>query len=111
MFFNNYMTTKKKRELLDGVPKVCAYCGISEDDCRDFFKKNPKFSRGGHRGLSLEVDRIDSSKDYTKDNVVWACYVCNNSKSNYCNTKKEFEPIAKGIHTAWKELGYKPNKI
>ena len=105
------MFTYQKRKLLADVPKVCAYCGIAEEDCRDFFKKNPKLTRGGHRGLTLEVDRIDSSFGYTKGNVVWACYPCNNSKSNYCNSADEFEPIAKGICEVWKRRGYKPKKI
>ena len=104
------MTTYQKRKLLNGDPKVCYYCGISEEDCKIFFKKNPKFTRGGHRGLSLEVDRKDSNLGYESSNVVWACYPCNNSKSNYCNTEKEFEPIAKGIREIWIARGYHPKK-
>ena len=102
------MSTYSKRKLMGNTPKFCAYCGISEKDCKDFFAKNSKFTRGGHRGLSLEVDRIDSSKDYEIGNVVWACYPCNNSKSNYCNTAKEFEPIAKGIRDIWIARRYNP---
>jgi hypothetical protein len=102
------MSTKKKRKLLNGKEKICVYCGISEEECKDFFEKNQHFTRGGHRGYSLEVDRIDSSLDYTEENVVWACYVCNNSKSNYCNSAKEFEPIAKAIRETWIKRGYNP---
>ncbi len=102
------LSTYQKRKLLNGVPKVCHYCGISEEDCKDFFKKNSKFTRGGHRGLTLEVDRKDSDLGYTEDNVVWACYVCNNSKSNYCTSAEEFEPIAKGIRETWIKRGYNP---
>ncbi len=102
------LTTKQKRKYLEGVPHVCAYCGISEDECRDYFDKHPRFSRGGHRGKTLEVDKIDSSKNYDTDNVNWACYICNNCKSNYINSVKDFEPIAKGIHEFWKEQGYNP---
>lgn len=102
------MNTKQKRKLLNEIEKVCYYCGITEEDCNDFFTKHPQFTRGLHRGLHLEVDRIDSSKEYTKDNVVWACYPCNNSKSNYCNSPKEFEHIAKAIKQTWKDKGYHP---
>lgn len=102
------MTTRRKRKLLEGVPPVCAYCGITEKECNDYFGKNPKFTRGGHRGKRLEVDRIDSSLDYMAGNVCWACYVCNNSKSNYCNSAKDFEPIANGIRQFWRNLGYHP---
>ena len=103
------MSTYRKRKLMGNTPKVCYYCGITEEECKDFFKKNSKFTRGGHRGLSLEVDRKDSNLGYTEDNVVWACYVCNNSKSNYCNSAEEFEPIAKGIRETWIKRGYNPN--
>ena len=78
------------------------------EDVRILFQKHPEFTRGGHRGLNLEVDRKDSAKGYEPSNVVWACYVCNNCKSNYCNTAKEFEPIAKGIRKIWQDRGYNP---
>lgn len=102
------MNTKQKRKLLEGTEKICFYCGISEEDCCDFFKKHTQYTRGGHRGFHLEIDRIDSSKEYTRDNVVWACYPCNNSKSNYCNSAKEFQPIANGIKRVWIKNGYNP---
>lgn len=102
------MTTKEKRALLEGVEKRCSYCGITEEECTDYFKKHPEFTRSGRRGLHLEVDRIDSSKEYVKGNVVWACYPCNNSKSNYCNSPEEFQPIANGIKQVWRNNGYHP---
>lgn len=102
------MTLKEKRLLLAGVEKRCAYCGISEDECADFFRKHPQFTRGGRRGLHLEVDRIDSGLGYIRGNVVWACYPCNNCKSNYCNSREEFQPIAEGIKQVWKSKGYQP---
>lgn len=102
------MNTIQKRKLLEGTEKVCFYCGISEEECNEYFTAHRQFTRGGHRGFHLEVDRIDSSKGYTKNNVVWACYPCNNSKSNYCNTQEEFEKIAQGIRQTWKDKGYHP---
>ena len=96
---------------MENVPKFCAYCGISEKECKDFFENHLEFTRGRHRGLSLEVDRIDSSKDYEPGNVIWACYVCNNSKSNYFNSPEEFEPIAKGIRETWIQKGYNPKQV
>lgn len=104
----HFLTTRQKREMMGNTPKFCAHCGISEADCRDFFEKNWGFTRGGHRGFSLEVDRIDSNKNYEWGNIVWACYPCNNSKSNYCNTMDEFKPIAKGIRDVWIARGYNP---
>lgn len=104
------MTTQQKRKLLEGTEKVCYYCGISEEDCRDYFEKHSEFTRGRRRGLHLEVEKIDSCGDYTADNVVWACYPCNNSKSNYCNGVEEFKHIANGIRQTWIDRGYHPKK-
>lgn len=59
------MNIIQKRKLLDGIEKVCYYCGITEEDCNDFFTKHPQFTREHHRGFHLEVDRIDSAKEYT----------------------------------------------
>ncbi len=56
------MTTQQKRKLLEDTEKVCYYCGISEEDCRDYFEKHSEFTRGGRRGLHLEVDKIAAAK-------------------------------------------------
>ena len=41
------------------------------------------------RGLSIEIDRLNSNKEYSLDNVVLACYWCNNAKTDeYVNMLK-----------------------
>ena len=86
--------------------KRCEYCGISEKDCNTFFSENYRSTRKGHRGLKLERSKINAFGGRSKTNTVWACYICNNCKSNYCNSKKEFEPIAKGIREFWEKNGF-----
>ena len=85
------------KELLNN--ERCNYCNKKIDD---FIKlaDNLKIYKKNNRGWSLEIDRIDSNKEYTKDNCVMACYWCNNAKTDEFNDK-EFEIIGKAIQTVW----------
>lgn len=63
------------------VLKDCEYCGSPPSN---FMK-----TKNSIVGLPFNgIDRVDSSKDYTEDNVVPCCKICNNAKSDY--TKEEF---------------------
>jgi hypothetical protein len=65
------------REDVLGVIKMpCNYCGVQPSNV-----KRTKNSIGD--GLSYSgIDRVDSSKDYTVDNIVPCCKICNYAKSN-----------------------------
>lgn len=39
----------------------------------------------GQKWLSPSIDRIDSTKGYTEDNVQWVCWRANDAKSNMKN--------------------------
>lgn len=69
----------------------CYYCSrsLSEilDDKRE--RRNAK--------LRLSIDRLDSNKDYSLDNIVLACYRCNHIKSEYF-TADEMLKIGKIIY-------------
>lgn len=56
-------------------PKICAYCGITEDQWNKTKTKFINIKR-------LTLDRIDNDKNYTLDNICWACVACNTKKSN-----------------------------
>ena len=68
---------KLDREFVEGLIKQdCVYCGSSPSNL-----KKTKNSMG--MGLLYSgIDRVDSKKDYTKDNVVPCCRICNYAKSN-----------------------------
>ena len=58
------------------IKQNCYYCGIVPSN-----KKKTKNSIDN--GLLYSgIDRIDSAKDYTEDNVVPCCKICNYAKSN-----------------------------
>ena len=81
-------------------PRKCSYCGVSEEQVREYFKKNP--SRGGRRGQNLEIERIVPKDPYSPENCIMACYVCNNAKSDFMSNE-DFKPIADGIKKFWKK--------
>ena len=105
--FNGYLRGRR-RELLctqdefvkwyEAQPKVCAYCGISEDKLMslpDVYNRNL---------TRLSVDAIDNNKDYSIDNIILACRRCNAVKSDFF-THDEMLKIGKIIKTHWDGSG------
>ncbi|MBD3839646.1 MAG: hypothetical protein IE878_04570, partial [Epsilonproteobacteria bacterium] len=88
-------------------PRQCVYCGIKEEQLQSICKQTKRAGRGER----LEYDRIDDDKDYAIDNVVLACYYCNNAKSDEFSPA-EFKEIARGINKVWNiRLGvFKPTE-
>ena len=60
------------------INKPCHYCGIPPS--------NNKITKNCAGFLYSGIDRIDSSKDYKKDNVVPCCSVCNVAKRDMSKT-------------------------
>jgi len=71
----------------------CGYCGISQENLYVLFNKENrilpyldktiKYTKSPKRSSgTLEIERVDSSKKYEKDNMILACPLCNNAKSN-----------------------------
>lgn len=105
---------KKKKTLLDNLyshgEHVCHYCGIPEGD---FSETWGEFYGLPYRGKRLEIDRQDavvllgkdilkSKPEYTPDNCVLACALCNMSKSNMF-THEEFHKVGKVIEEIWRK--------
>ena len=59
----------------------CHYCGIMNSNT---IRSRPSAELFIYNG----IDRIDSNKGYTKDNVVSCCCICNKAKTNM--SKEEF---------------------
>ena len=81
--------------------RKCFYCGISEKDI-SLLKKNGVIKTKRNRGKQMEIDRRNSKKEYTLDNVILACYWCNNAKSDEF-TADEYKVIAEGIKRIWEQ--------
>jgi len=79
----------------------CHYCGITIERVKELALKRKLFKKSS-RGWSLEIDRIDSNKEYRHENCVMACYWCNNAKTDEFN-KEEFKRIGETIGEIWNE--------
>ena len=72
--------------------KVCHFCGLLEAELQELvltgkvqskrFPENGQISWGRARGVWLEIDRLDWSDSYSRDNCVLSCYFCTNDKSD-----------------------------
>ena len=83
MSINKHFLSHKDREklqcqLYEGDGRNCHYCGIEEED---FLKIWRKFYKS--RGQKLEIEHKDNNrKDFSLENLVLACALCNCAKSN-----------------------------
>jgi 5-methylcytosine-specific restriction endonuclease McrA len=71
----------------------CHYCGIEPHQYYRSVSESGDYLYNG-------IDRVDSSKDYTLDNVVSCCGSCNRAKSNM--TVNEFVVWIERIHSNMK---------
>jgi len=60
--------------------KNCHYCGVIPKQIYKLCKKGTDIVRSGIPIVYNGIDRIDSKKNYTEDNVVSCCKVCNRAK-------------------------------
>ena len=110
--FKKYFEGKiKLNDFVDKFKKnrKCAYCGVPEN------KLDLLYTVRSGRGNRLEYDRIisrDGAKkvEYKLENIVLACYWCNNAKTDTFSPK-DFKPIAKGVNQVWNIKLKKNNRI
>lgn len=81
--------------------KKCHYCDITESEIADM-KKEGLIRAKTHRGTYMEIDRVSPNEEYCKDNIVFACYWCNNAKSDEYSLN-EFKKIGEVIKEVWKD--------
>lgn len=82
----------------------CHYCGLTEADIENSIENkldNIKTRRLLTRGRSMEIDRIDPSGDYSKENIVLCCYWCNNAKTDEFSYFEFKKFIAPEIQEIW----------
>lgn len=81
----------------------CGYCGITQEELNKLFNENNRvlplneaFKRSSG---TLEIERKDSKDNsYKVKNLIFACPLCNNAKSNLID------------HKSWEEIFAKPMK-
>lgn len=61
----------------------CGYCGITQDELYTIFEdKLPLNDKIKRSSGTLEIERLNSNDDYSEKNIILACPLCNNAKSN-----------------------------
>lgn len=101
-FFRDYMTFREwYLSQYKSVPK-CHYCGIPEPYVKTIYWGIRETKRPKTR-IRLELDRRDPNGNYNSDNVVLACMICNNAKSDVF-TEEEFLRIGIEIRSAWMNI-------
>lgn len=58
----------------------CYYCEITQEEIKAIFDK--KLIESKKFSPTMNIERLDSNKNYTPDNTVLACPLCNNAKSD-----------------------------
>jgi hypothetical protein len=81
--------------------RICHYCQISDEEI-ELLEVKGQIKTKRDRGYTMEIDRIKPNHEYTKDNVVLACYWCNNAKSDEFSETEFYEHIGPGIGEVWK---------
>lgn len=92
--------------IVNSHDKKCTYCKITEPEIQQLYelaKRNGGELTVRKRGPKLELDRKKPKTDYDDlENIVWACYWCNNAKTDTF-THEEFLQIGKTIEEIWKK--------
>jgi 5-methylcytosine-specific restriction endonuclease McrA len=88
-------------EFVKASTKNCFYCNekprkINAMSAPSLKADTPNFNYNDYNVLFTGLDRLDSSKDYTLNNVVSCCVMCNRAKSDM--TIKEFKNHIKKIY-------------
>ncbi len=79
---------------------TCTYCRIAVKEIEKLSEERKLFKKN-FRGWNMEIDRLNSNYEYSKNNCVMACYWCNNAKSDEF-TEDEFALIGITISKIWK---------
>ena len=77
--FENFYNWHQKQWQEQG--NKCYYCGVNGNDLNHLFEIGV-LGRRVNRGYVLEIDRKNPYHPYNAGNCVFACYLCNNDKSN-----------------------------
>ncbi len=65
----------------DSRKRICHYTGLSDFDFEQL-RKRAGIKTKNARGRYMEIDRLNSNKEYSADNIVLCCYWANNAKTD-----------------------------
>lgn len=101
----------------DKFDKGCCYCGTTNETSLKIFEAQMNnirhnATRGGKRMRRLELERRDPNEPYDNlSNLDWACYWCNNAKSNFFTENEFKEGISIAIKSVIDQISKEIDKI
>ncbi len=102
-YFKKHILTQGEFNLFyveDDTQRKCAYCEISDQEISDMRERGTIKTKRG-RGYSMEIDRINSNEEYKRENLLLACYWCNNAKTDEYTEDEFRDIIGKAIKKVW----------
>jgi hypothetical protein len=91
------LTSEEFLEWYKSQKKECIYCGVKEETIFNLQNSGINIGLGFSKKLHrLTIDRLDSSKSYSLDNMGLACFLCNSIKSNIFSVE-EMQYIGKNF--------------
>lgn len=88
--------------------KHCHYCNVKES----YIYKLSQMNDAGRKTQILGLDRKDSTRGYTIDNIVLCCLACNRAKGDIFSYNEFKKYIAPGIRKAYLiRLGFSLEEI
>jgi 5-methylcytosine-specific restriction endonuclease McrA len=104
LFVTDYFPFSEFEEIYDQDPqkRTCHYCNKS-DQYLSGLRNDGKIYTKRVRGYAMEIDRIKGNYEYKPDNVVLACYWCNNAKTDEFSEEEFTDNIGPGIERVWND--------
>jgi hypothetical protein len=101
-FITDFFPFSEFEKIFEPAPenRICHYCRISDKDIETLEAKG-QIQTKRQRGYTMEIDRIKPRYEYSKANVVLACYWCNNAKSDEFSEPEFINHIGPGIAKVW----------
>jgi hypothetical protein len=75
------LTIESFNKIYEDDTPTCIYCKITEKQILEL-RQGGSIKTKRNRGKTMEIDRINSNMEYSSNNIVLACYYCNNAKTD-----------------------------
>ncbi len=102
--FHSVLSMEELKEVYpeNDSDRVCFYTELSDQDISRF-RAAGQIKTKVSRGRIMEIDRLNSNKEYSKANIVLACYWANNAKTDEFTVDEFKNEIGPGIREVFQK--------